>query len=105
MNWCRSSEHNVEETQKYFIRILNMYGAEKNVDGALEEQEMGSLVENYVWKIKVVQIRRDKGNCLPYLGKMMLWAVQKQECRQIIFGWMWLDINVELTYKNIKIYT
>jgi hypothetical protein len=49
-----------------------MYGAEKNVDGALEEQEMGSLVENYVWKIKVVQIRRDKGNCLPYLGKMML---------------------------------
>jgi hypothetical protein len=36
---------------------------------------------------------------------MMLWAVQKQECRQIIFGWMWLDINVELTYKNIKIYT
>jgi hypothetical protein len=27
-----------------------MYGAEKNVDGALEEKEMGSLVENYVWK-------------------------------------------------------
>ena len=40
-----------------------MHGAEKNVDGALEKKEMGSLDENYVWKIEVVQIRRDKGGC------------------------------------------
>jgi hypothetical protein len=72
MKLCRSSEHIVEETQKYFIRILSMYGAEKNVDGALEEKEVGSLDENYVWKIKVVQIRRDKGGCPLHLAMMML---------------------------------
>jgi len=82
-----------------------MHGAEKNVDGALEKKEMGSLDENYVWKIEVVQIRRDKGGCPLHLGMMMLWAVQRRECRQRIFGWKWLDMNVELTYKNIKIYT
>jgi hypothetical protein len=42
---------------KYFTKLLKMYGAEKNVDGALGEKEMGSLVENYVWKIKVVELR------------------------------------------------
>jgi hypothetical protein len=105
MKWCRSSEHNVEETQKYFIRISSMYGAEKNVDGALEEKEMGILVENYVWKIRIIQIRRDKRGCPLYLGMMMLWTVQKQIRRRRIFGWKWLDMNVELTYKNIKIYT
>jgi hypothetical protein len=29
---------------------LSTYGAEKNVDGALEKKEMGSLDENYVGK-------------------------------------------------------
>jgi len=73
------------------------------VDGALEKKEVGSLVENYVWKIKVVELRKDKAGFPLYLGMTMLWAVQKQERRQRIFVWKWLDMNVELTYKNIKI--
>lgn len=49
--------------------------------------------------------RTDKGDCPLYLGMMMLWALQKQERRKRIFVWKWLDMSVELTYKNIKIYT
>jgi hypothetical protein len=65
------------------------------------------LVENYVWKRKGADFRKDKGGYPLYSGMMMLWAVQKQERRQRIFVWKWLDtrMNVELTHKNIKIYT
>jgi hypothetical protein len=48
MKWCRNSEHIVEEAPKVFYQIFSVYGAEKNVDWALEEKEAGSLVENYV---------------------------------------------------------
>jgi hypothetical protein len=60
-------------------------GAEKNVDGVLEEKEMGSLVENYVWEIKVLELRTYKGGHPLYLGMTMLRAVQRQERRQRIF--------------------
>jgi len=49
-----------------------MYGAEKNEVGALEEREVGSLVENYVWKITVVELRKYKAGFPLYLGTMML---------------------------------
>jgi hypothetical protein len=35
-----------------------MDGAEKNVDGALEEKAMGSLVESFVWKLKVIKVSK-----------------------------------------------
>jgi hypothetical protein len=49
-----------------------MAGAGKNVDGALEEKEIGSLVGSYVWKLKVLEFRKDKGRYPVYLGMMML---------------------------------
>lgn len=57
---------------KYFTKILSMYGAEKKVDGALEEKEMVSLFENHVCKIKVIEFRTDKGGYPLYLSTMML---------------------------------
>lgn len=79
-----------------------MCGTAKNVDGALEEKEMDKLVENYVFKIKVVEFRTDKGGYPLYFVTMMLWDVQKQERRQRMFVWTLLDMNVELTYKILK---
>ena len=49
-----------------------MCGTAKNVDGALEEKEMDKLVENYVFKIKVVEFRTDKGGYPLYFVTMML---------------------------------
>jgi len=57
---------------KYFTKILSMCGTAKNVDGALEEKEMDKLVENYVFKIKVVEFRTDKGGYPLYFVTMML---------------------------------
>jgi hypothetical protein len=51
---------------------LSIHGAEKNVDGALEEKEMSSLVENYICKIKVVEFRIEKRGYPLYLVMMML---------------------------------
>jgi hypothetical protein len=49
-----------------------MDGAQKKVDGALDEKGMGNLVESYVWKLKVTEFRKDKGRYLLYLCTMIV---------------------------------
>lgn len=58
--------------ESFFSQNIDYVWAENNVDGALEKKEVGSLVENYVWKIKVVELRKDKAGFPLYLGMTML---------------------------------